>query len=202
MNKLFSTKKVGEQTEGIFYFISNNNWDYFSDVKASFSLQHEENNIYIRFKVNESNSKAVYTNFNEPVYEDSCVEFFISFDHKYYYNLEFNCIGNILGGYGANKQNRDWLKEDELKKIKTTPSLGFNKIEIIKHPIEWSLEAIIPKEIFSFDKIASFNGVKAKGNFYKCGDKQVQPHYLSWNPIKSECPNFHLPEYFGEIEFE
>jgi enamine deaminase RidA (YjgF/YER057c/UK114 family) len=25
-------------------------------------------------------------------------------------------------------------------------------------------------------------------------------HFLSWNPIKTETPNFHVPEFFGEIK--
>ena len=39
-------------------------------------------------------------------------------------------------------------------------------------------------------------------NFYKCGDKQVEPHYLSWNPVLTDNPDFHRPEYFGKVIFE
>ena len=40
-----------------------------------------------------------------------------------------------------------------------------------------------------------------KANFYKCGDKLSVPHYLSWNPVTTEKPDFHRPEYFGLLEF-
>lgn len=42
-------------------------------------------------------------------------------------------------------------------------------------------------------------GLRLRGNFYKCGDATVQPHYLAWNPVTSETPAFHRPEDFGEI---
>jgi hypothetical protein len=38
-------------------------------------------------------------------------------------------------------------------------------------------------------------------NFYKCGNKTVHKHYLSWSPIDLGEPNFHCPEYFGVIRF-
>ena len=42
---------------------------------------------------------------------------------------------------------------------------------------------------------------KIRGNFYKCGDLTAQEHYLAWNRVDAERPNFHLPEYFGELIF-
>jgi Carbohydrate-binding family 9 len=182
--------------------IENNNWNYESDVVSGFYIAHDDNNIYLKFIVNESNTKAVYTKFNQPVWEDSCVEFFISFDNENYYNLEFNCIGNYLCEYGSGRHNRESLDEKLLNQIELSPSLGYNKIEIINSPTEWTLEIIIPKTIFCYDHIESFNGLKATGNFYKCGDKQVFPHFLSWNAIQADSPDFHLPEFFGKIQFE
>lgn len=182
--------------------IEHNNWNFKSDVVSGFYIAYDDNNIYLKFMVNESNTKAVYTKINQPVWEDSCVEFFISFDNENYYNLEFNCIGNCLCGYGSGRQNRERLDEKLLNQIMLTPSLGYNKIEIINSFTEWTLEAIIPKTIFCYNHIESFNGLQATGNFYKCGDKQVFPHFLSWNPIQTESPDFHLPQFFGIIEFE
>lgn len=178
------------------------NWNYKSDVIANFDIAYDNDHIYLNFHVQESNTKAVYTKINDPVYEDSCVEFFISFDDINYYNLEFNCIGTVLGEYGSSKLSRKKIEEDLLKEIKTNPSLGRNKIEIINRKTEWTLNVVIPKKIFKYTEIDNFTEKKAKGNFYKCGDKQVVPHFLSWNQIPTNSPNFHLPEYFGELFFE
>ena len=43
---------------------------------------------------------------------------------------------------------------------------------------------------------------KLRVNFYKCADKTKQPHYLSWQPIPLPQPNFHCPQFFGEIELQ
>lgn len=198
LSRQISSKAISAlETHKILY----NNWNIECDVKAAFAIQNDENNIYLEFKVEESDVKARYKNFNEPVYEDSCVEFFVSFDGQNYYNLEFNCIGNILGAYGSERNMRKALDDELLENIKTCPSLGFNKIEITNRRTEWTLSVTIPKETFCYDNIKSYSGLKAKGNFYKCGDKLIKPHFLSWNPIHSEQPDFHLPEYFGDLEF-
>jgi hypothetical protein len=39
-------------------------------------------------------------------------------------------------------------------------------------------------------------------NFYKCGDETPEPHFLSWNPIDLPKPNFHVPQFFGQLELE
>ena len=46
------------------------------------------------------------------------------------------------------------------------------------------------------------DGKEIRANFYKCGDELDKPHYLSWNPINLEKPNFHCPEFFGTLFFE
>jgi hypothetical protein len=40
-----------------------------------------------------------------------------------------------------------------------------------------------------------------RANFYKCGDSTAVPHYLSWSHIATETPDFHRPEFFGELYF-
>ena len=42
---------------------------------------------------------------------------------------------------------------------------------------------------------------RLRANFYKCGDLTKQEHYLSWNRVECEKPDFHRPEYFGELIF-
>jgi hypothetical protein len=38
-------------------------------------------------------------------------------------------------------------------------------------------------------------------NFYKCADRTSHPHWLTWAPVDSPAPNFHLPDAFGIMEF-
>jgi hypothetical protein len=44
-------------------------------------------------------------------------------------------------------------------------------------------------------------GKKCRANFYKCGDDLPEPHFLAWNMINTEEPDFHRPEFFGTLEF-
>ena len=181
--------------------IDSDNWNFRCHITASFGIGHDAQNIYLRYIVKESNIRARYEHMNDSVHEDSCVEFFISFGNDSYYNLEFNCIGTIHGAYGRNREDRIRLKEKLIETIQITPSLGTSKILILDRETEWSLDVIIPIAVFEFTNLSTFQHVTANCNFYKCGDKQVVPHYLSWNPIESENPDFHRPEYFGEIKF-
>jgi hypothetical protein len=41
-----------------------------------------------------------------------------------------------------------------------------------------------------------------RGGFFKCGNDTGHPHYGSWQKIENPTPRFHLPQYFGELEFE
>jgi hypothetical protein len=38
-----------------------------------------------------------------------------------------------------------------------------------------------------------------RANFYKWGDGTSVPHYLTWSHIVTETPDFHRPEFFGEL---
>jgi len=182
--------------------IDTDNWDNNASVEAGFSIAHDTQNIYLRYTVRESNVRAIYKNPNDPVYDDSCVEFFISFEKDHYYNLEFNCIGTVLGAYGRNRENRVYLENDLLGYIQVNPSLGTSKILIEDRETQWTLDVCIPISLFIHSGLDSLKNIRASCNFYKCGDGLKVPHYLSWNPIVSEKPDFHRPECFGEIKFE
>ena len=39
-------------------------------------------------------------------------------------------------------------------------------------------------------------------NFYNCADETSHPHWLTWAPVDFPKPNFHLPKFFGQLEFE
>jgi len=40
-----------------------------------------------------------------------------------------------------------------------------------------------------------------RSNFYKCADESSHPHWLTWAPINFPRPSFHIPEFFGTLEF-
>ncbi len=167
---------------------------------VNFEIAYTQKSILLKYNVQEKHFKAIYRKPNEPVYRDSCVEFFISFDKEHYYNFEFNSLGTALVGYGTeDRASRQHLPFERVEKIKAKGIVTTNKEE--GAGTEWILHVEIPFELFYMDSIESLKGVCATANFYKCGDDLPEPHFVSWNKIEAPTPNFHLPKYFGEIEF-
>jgi hypothetical protein len=167
--------------------------------KVWFTMAHNGQCVFLRYTVNEDHIRAVYNNINDPVYKDTCVEFFISFGNDAnYYNLEFNCAGTCTAGYGSGKHNRQILSADAIKKIRSQTRLRYVNAEF---EYCWDLTLIIPVTVFAYHKNINLNGALCRANFYKCGDDLPQPHFLAWSNISSEQPNFHLPEFFGNALF-
>ncbi len=178
-------------------------WKEFSyKPDVSFSIAYNEEGIFLKYFVMEKAIRAVYTQANEPVYKDSCVEFFISLPNDpSYYNLEFNCIGTCLMGYRSSRHNRTLLPEEVISKIRHEAIIE-NDRDGGAVVFKWSLILSIPLDVFAFHQNLSLQGQRCKANFYKCGDELPEPHYLCWNNIVSDKPDFHLPQYFGTLVFE
>ncbi|WP_210466509.1 carbohydrate-binding family 9-like protein [Rufibacter roseolus] len=174
--------------------------DYPYKPSVSFAVAHSNDCFFVKFYVEEDAIRAVFRKTNDPVYRDSCVELFIAFnDERAYYNLEFNSLGSCLMAYGAGKENRRFLSEAVIREIKRYAQLSVG--ELPNAAVKWELTLVIPVEVFCFHGFTSLNEQTCKVNFYKCGDDLPKPHYLTWNTIKAASPNFHLPEYFGELQF-
>ncbi len=158
--------------------------------------------LLINFSVREDYTKASFTVDNEPVYKDSCVELFIdpSGDGTYY-NFEFNAIGTLLLGFGADRNYREKALPEITNQVKRLSSLGTLPFDTMTINEPWNLTVMIPYTAFWHHAIAPFEGKKIKGNLQKCGDELTVPHYLSWNPIPTPHPDFHRPEFFGLFYF-
>ena len=181
--------------------IDKTNWlEYPYKPKISFAMAYDSHHLFLKYYITEKNACAVTSQINGPVWEDSCCEFFCSFDDsETYYNIETNCIATILAGWHPNKESSVLLPESKIQTIKAVSSLG-NSPMSVKGIIKWELTLIIPASVFiGHPKLKFVKGMSFRANFYKCGDKTEIPHFLSWNPIKTLKPDFHQPEYFGKI---
>lgn len=169
--------------------------------RIRFKIAHNNHNIYLHYDVIEPEITATYLKHNTPVCKDSCIEFFIAFEEDTnYYNFEFNALGSCLLAWGPDRYNRQLLdiKIIDLIKVKTEiKRISQNGLTMFN----WKIFIIIPLSTFSFNNIKSLKNIKAKANFYKCGNNLSKPHYITWNNIRSEKPDFHLKSYFREIEF-
>ncbi|WP_207432833.1 carbohydrate-binding family 9-like protein [Sabulibacter ruber] len=167
-----------------------------------FSVAHSKDCLFVKFYVEEEAIRAVFRRTNDPVYKDSCVELFIAFNQeKAYYNLEFNSLGSCLMAYGPEKENRRFLSEAVIREIKRYAQMTVGDAATSDTPVKWELTLVIPEEVFCFHQFGSLHEQQCRVNFYKCGDDLPTPHYLTWNRIWAAAPDFHLPEYFGELQF-
>ncbi|QMU29348.1 carbohydrate-binding family 9-like protein [Adhaeribacter radiodurans] len=178
-------------------------WPEFTyQPEVNFSIAHNLTWIFLKYYVTEEFVRIDNFKLNDPVYQDSCVEFFISFNAEAaYYNLEFNALGICRAGYGPNRENRQLLKPEQLRSIQTATTLT-RLDDSSEQNFYWQLTLAIPIKIFDQHQISSLQGMQARANFYKCGDNVPQPHFLSWSKIVAPQPNFHLPAFFGNLVFE
>lgn len=195
-DKLLSTLESKQKIETL-------NWPesfpYLTDTY--FQIARSKEAVFVRFSVVGEDIKAVYTQDQSPVHEDSCVEFFCmpeGSDH--YTNFEFNAIGTCSASKrkGKNEDVNPFSKEEMLT-IERYASLGTKTIELTKKDVEWQLTVKIPMKLMQIDS----NNLpeKIRANFYKCGDLTHNVHFISWLPIKTDEPNFHQPQFFGELYF-
>jgi len=169
--------------------------------QVQFAIAHTGDAILLRYTVAEEYVRAVNKESNDPVYEDSCVEFFISPDNNSgYYNFEFNSLEACLMGYGNDLNTREYQPPALISKIRR------KAVTINEHAdnglIPWELTLVFPLEVFAHHTIATLTGRECTANFYKCGDKLPHPHYLAWNNIETPQPDFHRPEFFGRLIFQ
>ena len=170
------------------------NWkeQYPAAPEAKFTLAHTDEMLYVRFEVKGEVPLATKTQDLEPVNEDACVEMFIGDkDNTHYWNFEFNPAGV------CNASHRKERKVDVVR-LNAEQLQSIQRLPVQLCAAHWSLLVGIPLELIELDLTHEH---ARRANFYKCGDKTPMKHYASWNPIQAEAPAFHLPEYFGEIQF-
>lgn len=180
------------------------NWDEFPyrpDVGVQ--VAYNDNELFLQYKVSEQLVKAEVAESNGRVWTDSCVEFFLSPEgNDVYYNLEMNCIGTALLGFRKKGDETVHASNEQIASIRRISSLGNSPFPELKKQTEWQITVAIPWTVFFKHDLKPVSGKKMRGNFYKCGDELSVPHFVSWTKIDTEKPAFHMPEFFGGLEFE
>ncbi len=155
----------------------------------------EEYGFVLRMACTEAEPLARYRVFMDPVYTDSCLEFFADWlSDGRYINMEMNANGTLLSCIGSDRHARTPISE-----------MGGGSIFPVTASVEadaWSILACIPLELLAAilgAPVEVTHGFAFRGNFYKCGDETAIPHYGMWNPVGTEQPDFHRPEYFGDL---
>lgn len=157
--------------------------------------------LFLRWNVKGEQLRAVTKEDQGHVWEDSCVEFFCQVPgDMHYMNFECNCIGAMVASRRLGREeNVQPLSKEQMATIKRSCSFPRESFAERDGLWSWEVELQIPLALIFRDQKPIFPQ-KLRCNFYKCADKTKNPHFLSWRPIDLPNPNFHCPEFFGEIE--
>lgn len=163
--------------------------------------------VYVKFRVEDQYVKAVHQKNQDPVYKDSCVEFFFTPGEdveKGYFNLEMNCGGAMLFHHQlVPREGAVPISAMDIGEIEVASSLPHIVDPEISEEITWVVSYRIPYSILK--KYHDFEDPKPgtiwRANFYKCADETSHPHWLTWSPVNFPNPDFHRPEFFGELHF-
>ena len=162
--------------------IGNLLWTESCDVRAWAQLCWTEEALRLRLRAAERDIRAEERGLLGMPCRDSCLEFFFcpSAGDLRYFNIEFSPSGCMYLGFGRSIEEHSRL-------------------------LVTGAEALFGARVTAefvrrfFPEFELRRGLRLRGNFYKCGDATVQPHYLAWNPVTSAVPAFHRPWEFGEI---
>ncbi len=195
-----------EKTNVIDPDISSDEWDkaqvgnitfqrwqeFHQDINTTFKILRGPQGISVLMHTNEESLRLVQSEENSRVCDDSCMEFFFKPDpwDTNYINFEFNPKGILFLSVGDGRHGRKILDTD--RKIFKIQSVAFDG--------SWTLKFYIPDSFLYnyFDKISDV----CRGNFYKCGELTGHSHFISWSEVEVEEPDFHIPDFFGHLEFK
>ncbi len=177
--------------------ISNQPWGDPVDIAAHAQVCCSDDTLYVHMWAQEADIRAEYAadDLQGKPYEDSCLEFFfapVSGDDRYL-NIEMNPNCCTRMEIGTERNNR----------VRLLPADGVLQATSTYTDDGWEIEYQVPFDFIRtlYPDFSVESGTTIGANFYKCGNLTVQKHYLSWNPVTSETPDFHRPQDFGELVF-
>ena len=162
------------------------------DVRAR--VCHDDGNLYVSMRCYEAEPRATVTEHEGMVHLDSCMEFFFSPCPDLrpdYFNMEANPNGAIKFNYGPGRHGR----------VKTEKLPESARMDACRGDGFWQLTYQIP-----FDLIRAFapeftgaSGSVIRANMYRCGEQAKETSFVTLFPIGTEKPDYHRPEWFGEM---
>ena len=165
----------------------------------------EQQGIYVIIESEDPNPLTTMTQPMDMVCRDSAMEAFFAFPHEkvarnddfipsddgLYFNFEVNADGAMYAKYGQGRKNRTAL---------TPAEYAATGVWARPTPTGWQMGLLLPFSLL--EKTAGISrfalGDVFFCNFYKISENASIEHYLSYSPIDSDVPNFHLPRFFAK----
>ena len=159
------------------------------EYKTTCRMCYNTNGILFKFDVEDDKINCVMTGYNEPIYDEETVEFFIqpTSDMRKYVELEWNGIGGV---FLANIDND----------LNGTAAINFVEKNIVQSDIYgedkgWSVLGFMPKSLFDAEMTGEwkFNAYRIKR---RADDSMI---LLAYAPTLEET--FHKPDKFAVLKF-
>lgn len=196
----FENFRQSMEKDGSHDVIASVNWpdEFPYRPDCEFYVARSQECIAVLYHVKGQDLRAAAMQDNGPVWEDSCCEFFVQDPSDgTYYNFELNCVGTLLNAKGSGREKRVYRSEKELNRVRRFHSLDRKEYSENNAEFSWTVGMVIPFDLMGINPSDLPSVLKA--NFYKCADKTAHVHFLSWNPVGCPSPDFHRPDYFGEL---
>ena len=196
-NKLCFYNDYNEFEKDCFQRLTSYHWESDPPYRPAtyFKMGVVGDNLVATLKCYEENPRAVYVNRDDPVYTDSCLEFFVApvEGRDEYINVEMNSKGTFLAEFGKGKFDRVFVRTITEKNPLVEAFKGEDAGGVF-----WGVKAILTKDFLcDIYNIVDFDYTKVKANFYKCGDECEIPHYIAFSPVTTLPPGYHNPECFA-----
>ena len=109
-------------------------------------LLYDQDNIYVHFHVEDQYVRAKADKYQDPVFKDSCVEFFFTPSEDItdgYFNIEINCCGVILMSHQLSRNNAEVkISNADLGMINVYTSLKEKSIPVeIVEQLTWQFKS-------------------------------------------------------------
>ena len=171
--------------------------------QTDFRAVWDDANLYLSFVCVDSEIVAKHTERDAFVYEDDCVEAFLSSgnDLRRYFEFEVNPLNAVMdASVFPNPEGTDKVVDyswncDGIE-------VAVRKADLLPHAggkqCTWTVEMAMPFSQIGRDRRAPKPGEQWRANFYRC-EYAGEEEYLAWSPPLLE--SFHTPERFGYLVF-
>ena len=189
---------------GLHLTIDQVNWpkEFPKTLPVSLHIAHDNEKLFLYYQVEGEKIRAQSTKDFMSPWLDSCVEFFVQRKGKTkYQNFEFNVFGALLAAINESRTVKERLPLEFMSSIVRYTTIR-HYYKVGEEVSDWTLYLEIPKEAIGFGAKEKLSEQIIRANFYKCGDETPEPHFISWKAIKTPEPDFHVPQFFGELVFD
>ena len=153
--------------------------------------------LYVRFEANQKeplvvSEKPHLKSKTRGLWDRDVCEIFLAPDKnepRRYFEFEIAPSGEWIDLGIVQKPDERIIDWDYVSGMKSASKIEKDKV-IMAIKVEWK----------AFGKPPNAGDVWL-GNLFRCVGEGETRGYLAWSPTKTEKPNFHVPERFGEFEF-